>query len=164
MVNFLNGTVAFLMFANAAGVAGQETAPVKKPVVRKSKAKKPPAEPGEVKASDKPVKGKYPPLEQRLAAYKEQLEEKKVAREDSRPYLIELIEITGISEAGEGFNAFVRAEDGKTLILRAGMNFYNGVVEAIQADRIVFRMNGTKKTVEKKYGQAIDAKADETPQ
>lgn len=141
---------------------GQTPEPAKKPTGRKPKAQKPQTDGGQKppKPGEKPVKGKYPPLEQRMAAYKDQLEQKKIAREDSRPYVIELVEIVGISEAGEGYNAFVKAEDGATIILRPGMHFYDGVVEKIEADRIVFRMTATKKTVEKKYGQAIDAQTD----
>lgn len=144
----------FLLIGSA-----QDPAPTKKPVVRKPKPQKPQTDDGQKpsKPGEKPVKAKYPPLEQRLAAYKEQLEQKKITREDSRPYVIELVEIVGISEAGEGYNAFVKAEDGTTLILRPGMHFYDGVVEKIEADRIIFRMTATKKTMEKKYGQTIDA-------
>jgi Tfp pilus assembly protein PilP len=159
-----SGVLAVFLLTGLA--VAQETAPAKKPVARKPKAKKTPvtADGGQEKekAADKPVKGKYPPLEARVAAYNEQVEQKKIPREPSRPYLIEPIEITGISEAGEGYNAFVKAEDGTTLILRPGMHLYNGVVEKIEADRIVFRMTATKKTVEKKYGRSIDAQP-ETP-
>lgn len=155
--HFFSVALATVLVTVAA--VGQDSPPAKKPVGRKPKVQKPSADSGQkpAKPGEKPAKGKYPPLEQRLAAYREQLEQKKISREDSRPYVIELVEVAGISDAGEGYYAFVKAEDGTTLILHPGMRFYDGVVEKIEADRIIFRMTATKKTVEKKYGQSIDA-------
>ncbi|MFQ3580288.1 MAG: hypothetical protein SNJ49_00105 [Chloracidobacterium sp.] len=124
----------------------------------KRKAKRPvpdrPSEP--VEAAPRPSKDKYPSVEARVAAYREQLAAKKIKREDSRPYLIAGVEVLGISETTRGYTAFVRVEDETTLVVRAGMHFYDGVVERIEPGRIVFRLTN-RRLVEKRYGQSIDA-------
>jgi hypothetical protein len=113
-----------------------------------------PAAPAE--APSRPAKDKYPPVEARVAAYREQLEAKKIKREDTLPYLIAGVEVLGISESPRGLTAFIRVEDETTLVVRAGMRFYDGVLEKIEPNRLIFRL-GNRRLVEKRYGQSIDA-------
>jgi hypothetical protein len=113
-----------------------------------------PAEP--VEAPPRPAKDKYPPVEARVAAYREQLEAKKIKREDTQPYLVAGVEVLGISESPRGLTAFIRVEDETTLVVRAGMRFYDGVLEKIEPNRLIFRLSN-RRLVEKRYGQSIDA-------
>lgn len=62
----------------------------------------------------------------------------------------------GISESPRGLTAFIRVEDETTLVVRAGMRFYDGVLEKIEPNRLIFRL-GNRRLVEKRYGQSIDA-------
>jgi|GEM_PF-1733878 hypothetical protein len=110
---------------------------------------------GATETTPRAPKSKYPPLETRLAAYCEQLETKKIKREDTQPYLIAGVEVLGISETADGTAAaFIRVEDGTTLVVRAGMHFYDGVLERIEPRRLIFRLNN-QQLVEKRYGQPI---------
>ncbi|OYT71436.1 MAG: hypothetical protein CFK52_08045 [Chloracidobacterium sp. CP2_5A] len=144
---------ALLVLGESSGF-GQTTRPA-----AKRKAARPAAPegrpPGPVEAAPRVSKDKYPPVEARVAAYREQLEAKKIKREDTQPYLVASVEVLGISETARGYTAFIRVEDGTTLVVRAGMRFYDGVIERIEPGRILFRTK--RQLVEKRYGQAIDA-------
>ncbi len=105
-------------------------------------------------------KDKFPPLEARIAAYREQLEAKKIKREDTQPYLTRGVEVLGISETARGYTAFIRVEDNTTLVVRPGMRFYDGVIERIEPNRIVFRLHN-RQLVEKQYGRPIDVTSDQ---
>lgn len=100
----------------------------------------------------------YPPVEQRVSDYLRLANSGKTPREESRPYVIEGVSVVGISGTE---SAFLRTEDGKTIIVRKGMRMYNGTVVAIQRDRVVFRQGNSKKLIEKLYGQNINAKAED---
>ncbi len=116
--------------------------------------------PEPVEAAPRASKDKYPPVEARIAAYREQLEAKKIKREDTLPYLVAGVDVIGISETARGYTAFIRVEDATTLVARPGMRFYDGVIERIEPGRIVFRLHN-RRLVEKRYGQAIDAEPDQ---
>ncbi|MCS7079543.1 MAG: hypothetical protein NZ585_05770 [Chloracidobacterium sp.] len=117
--------------------------------------------PKPTETAPRPQQDKYPPVEARVAAYREQLEAKKIKREDTQPYLIDGVEVLGISETARGYTAFIRVEDNTTLVVRPGMRFYDGVIERIEPGRILFRLNN-RRLVEKRYGRPIDAAPDQT--
>ncbi|AEP12953.1 hypothetical protein [Chloracidobacterium thermophilum] len=147
---------ALLLALDSASGLAQTT----RPASAKRKAARPAATPGRpaapAEAPPRPAKDKYPPVEARVAAYREQLEAKKIKREDTLPYLIAGVEVLGISESARGVTAFIRVEDETTLVVRAGMRFYDGVLERIEPNRLVFRLNN-QRLVEKRYGHSIDA-------
>ncbi len=145
-----------LLALNSADGLAQTT----RPASAKRKSARPAATPDRpaapVEAPPRPAKDKYPPVEARVAAYREQLEAKKIKREDTQPYLIAGVEVLGISESPRGLTAFIRVEDETTLVVRAGMRFYDGVLERIEPNRLIFRLSN-RRLVEKRYGQSIDA-------
>ncbi len=146
---------ALLVLGSVDGLA-QTTRPAsaRRKAVRPSAPPDRPAVPAE--APSRPAKDKYPPVEARVAAYREQLEAKKIKREDTLPYLIAGVEVLGISESVRGVTAFIRVEDETTLVVRAGMRFYDGILERIEPNRLVFRLHN-QRLVEKRYGHSIDA-------
>lgn len=100
----------------------------------------------------------YPPVEERIAEYLRMAGDGKVPREESRPYVIEGLTVIGMSGTA---SAFLKTEDGHTVIVRKGMKFYNGMVVGIEKDRVIFSNTKTKKLIEKRYGQAINASTGE---
>jgi len=147
---------AMLLALDGAGGSAQTT----RPASARHKSARPPTTPDRpaapAEATPRPTKDKYPPVEVRVAAYREQLEAKKIKREDTQPYLIAGVEVLGISESARGVTAFIRVEDETTLVVRAGMRFYDGVLERIEPNRLIFRLNN-QRLVEKRYGHSIDA-------
>lgn len=152
---------AVLLAIGAVSGLAQTTRPAsaKRKAVRPPATPAPPSEP--VESLPRPTKDKYPPVEARVAAYREQLEAKKIKREDTQPYLITRVEVLGISESARGLTAFIRVEDETTLVVRAGMRFYDGVLERIEPSRLLFRLNN-RRLVEKRYGHSIDASPGDT--
>ncbi|MGQ9898332.1 MAG: hypothetical protein ACUVR8_12355 [Acidobacteriota bacterium] len=156
-----------LALGNMSGFS-QMTRPasVKRKVAGSSATSTPSTKPAE--AAPRVTKEKYPPVEARVAAYREQLEAKKIKREDTQPYLIAGVKILGISKTARGLAAFIRVEDETTLVVRAGMRFYDGVLEHIEPNRLLFRLHN-RRLVEKGYGQSIgspagDAVPDKAPE
>lgn len=150
----------FVLAMTSADAVAQTTRPAAKR--RSARTPAPESRPTEpVEAAPRPQKDKHPPVEARIAAYREQLEAKKIKREDTQPYLVGGVEVLGISETARGYTAFIRVEDDTTLVVRSGMRFYDGVIERIEPGRIVFRLNN-RRLVEKRYGHAIDAAPDQT--
>lgn len=107
-------------------------------------------------ASKKKVEPKEvapPPLEDRLTDHRLAVRRGE-QREQTAPYLIEEITVTGIYKSVEGYGAFLRSVNGRTFFAYTGMPFFDGFVEQIDADQVIFAqtlLGGKTKQVVKGY-------------
>ncbi|MBL8151447.1 MAG: hypothetical protein JNN15_16100 [Blastocatellia bacterium] len=94
-----------------------------------------------------------PPLEERVAEYRIAVRRGE-EREPSSAYLIDEITVTGIYRSVEGFGAFLRSTNKRTFYAYRGMPFYDGSVEQVNSDHVIFQQSlpgGKKKQVVKMY-------------